>query len=95
SLAELGWSDVVALIQRLAGEQVLSALSIRAAADLLGETGSEPPQAAPAGIGQRWLARRGIRHLQLGRTALLLRGEEVAAWARARHALVGRHLFVR
>ncbi|MEJ5028346.1 glycosyltransferase [Comamonas sp. MYb69] len=95
SLADLGWSEVIALVQRLAAEQPLSALSIRSAADLLNETGSEPLPAPPAGWWQRWLARRGVRHLQLGRHALLLRGDEMAAWAGARHALVGGHLFMR
>lgn len=95
SLADLGWSEVIALVQRLAAEQALSALSIRSAADLLSETGAEPLPAPPAGWWQRWLARRGVRHLQLGRHALLLRGDEMAAWAGARHALVGGHLFMR
>ena len=95
SLADLGWSEVIALVQRLTAEQALSALSIRSAADLLSETGAEPLPAPPAGWWQRWLARRGVRHLQLGRHALLLRGDEMAAWAGARHALVGGHLFMR
>ncbi|QMV71932.1 glycosyltransferase [Comamonas piscis] len=95
SLRDLDWPDVIALIQRLAEEQTLSALSICSAADLLGQKGLEVPVLQPQGRWQRWLARRGIRHLQLGRAALVLQGDELAAWARAQHASWGRHLFMR
>lgn len=95
SLADMGWGDVVALIQRLADEQTLSALSIRSAADLLRPTAAAAAPIPAAGFWQRWLARRGIRHLQLGQGALVLRGAELAAWAGARHATLGRHLFMR
>lgn len=92
SLRDLDWPDVIALIQRLAEEQTLSALSICSAADLLG---LEVPDLQPPGLWQRWLARRGICHLQLGRVALVLQGDEMTAWARAQHASWGRHLFMR
>ncbi|GAB2809429.1 hypothetical protein GCM10027276_07720 [Comamonas piscis] len=95
SLADMGWGDVVALIQRLADEQTLSALSIRSAADLLNTTAGAAAAIPAAGFWQRWLARRGIRHLQLGQGAMVLRGAELAAWAGARHATLGRHLFMR
>ncbi|MCS4294539.1 glycosyltransferase involved in cell wall biosynthesis [Comamonas sp. BIGb0152] len=95
SLADLRWPEVIELIQRLAEEQGLSDLSICAAADLWGQTGgTAAPQPEP-GLWQRWLARRGVRHLQLGQGALVLRGAELAAWVGARHATLGKHLFMR
>lgn len=95
SLTDLRWPEVIELIQRLAEEQGLSDLSICAAADLLGQTGGTAATQSESGLWQRWLARRGVRHLQLGQGALVLRGAELATWVGARHAMLGRHLFMR
>lgn len=95
SLTDLRWPEVIEVIQRLAEEQGLSDLSICAAADVLGQTGGAVATQPDPGFWQRWLARRGVRHLQLGQGALVLRGAELAAWVGARHAMLGRHLFMR
>ena len=95
SQAEMPWSDVLELLQRLVAEQGYSALSIFPAAQMSAE-GADTLQPDNTSVRRWWqklLQRLGVRHHSLTQDAWALQGASLADWLVAKHATLGTHVF--
>ena len=95
SQAEMPWSDVLELLQRLMAEQGYSALSIFPAAKMLAGVQADLLSTNDS-AGSSWgklLRSAGVQHHSLTQDSWVLQGKTLADWLAAKHVTLGVHVF--
>lgn len=87
ALADLGWEDVLAVVQRLVSEQGYTALTILPAYRVLDQGGIAEDR--KPNWWQRLLGGLGIQYHHLGRDPWVLRDAATSGWALAAHGVLG------
>lgn len=87
ALADLGWEDVLAVVQRLVSEQGYTALTILPAHRVLDQGGIAEDR--KPNWWQRLLGGLGIQYHRLGRDPWVLRDAATSDWALAAHGVLG------
>ncbi|MEN5178462.1 glycosyltransferase [Comamonas testosteroni] len=87
ALADLGWEDVLAVVQRLVSEQGYTALTILPAHRVLDQGGIA--EGREPNWWQRLLGGLGIQYHRLGRDPWVLRDAATSDWALAAHGVLG------
>ncbi|MGF6210333.1 glycosyltransferase involved in cell wall biosynthesis [Comamonas sp. 4034] len=87
ALADLGWEDVLAVVQRLVSEQGYMALTILPAHRVLDQGGIAEDR--KPNWWQRLLGGLGIQYHRLGRDPWVLRDAATSDWALAAHGVLG------